>query len=107
MLYEVVLGGELAVPYSRNPLHAGLNSHRRDSPARSVGRFDRTLRNSRSRTSSGPEGSSDKGCRPCRGSTPIICAVDRSSQEFRRWVHNLFDTNDEVTYLHPACRPNY
>jgi len=22
----VVLGGELAVPYSRNPLHAGLNS---------------------------------------------------------------------------------
>ena len=31
MLKSVVLGGELAVPYTRNPLHAGLNPHRRIS----------------------------------------------------------------------------
>ena len=32
----VVLGGELAVPFTRNPLHAGLNSRFRVSTWRSV-----------------------------------------------------------------------
>ena len=32
MLDAVVLGGELAVPFSRNPLYAGLNSPFRIDP---------------------------------------------------------------------------
>lgn len=60
MLDMVVLGGELAVPYARNPLYAGLNSRPRVLKLDIWDHFDRTPRNRRSRTSSGPEGSSDK-----------------------------------------------
>jgi hypothetical protein len=55
----VVLGGELAVPYTRNPLYAGLNSLSRAVP-KAIESAGRSPRNGRSRTSSGPEGSSDK-----------------------------------------------
>jgi len=59
-MITVVLGGELAVPFSRNPLHAGLNSLLRVLIWKPIGQSDRPPRNRRLRTSSGPEGSSDK-----------------------------------------------
>ena len=65
---------------------------------RSVSRFDRTPRNSRSRTSSDPEGSSDKGRGLCRGAFPIMQAVDRSRQGFRRWVHNPSGSRHKNVY---------
>jgi len=67
----VVLGGELAVPSTRNPLYAGPNSLPRIMPE-AVNRADRSPRNRRSRTSSGPEGSSDKWCGLCRGTIPVM-----------------------------------
>ena len=70
----VVLGGELAVPFTRNPLNAGLNPRPRILYCRFLNHFDRTPRNRRSWTSSDPEGSSDKWRGPCRGSIPI-CTV--------------------------------
>ena len=68
----VVLGGELAVPFSRNPLHAGLNSLKRVSFWKRERHHDRPPRNRSPRTSSGPEGSSDKWRYLCRGKIPII-----------------------------------
>ena len=67
----VVLGGELAVPFTRNPLNAGLNPRPRILYCRFLNHFDRTPRNRRSWTSSDPEGSSDKWRGPCRGSIPV------------------------------------
>ena len=67
----VVLGGELAVPSTRNPLNAGLNSLPRVQFQQPGIHPDRPPRNRRSRTSSGPEGSSDKRCGLCRGSIPV------------------------------------
>ncbi len=66
----VVLGGELAVPCSPKSAHAGLNPLRRAEagPAGSNTGSDWTLRNRRIRTPSGPEGSSGKYHRLCRGS---------------------------------------
>ena len=74
-----MLGGELAVPFARNPLYAGLNSRPRILKLENLGHFDRTLRNRRSRTSSGPEGSSDKWCGLCRSLIPI-CIMDQGRQ---------------------------
>jgi len=90
----VVLGGELAVPFSRKPLYAGLNPpsriiFRKPDPA------DRSLRNRHSWTSSGPEGSSDKWWRLCRGSIPVMLRV-RSTETIRQGVHNRFSLSSTI-----------
>lgn len=54
-----VLGGELAVPCTRNPLYAGPNPLPRVANGVMV-RSGRSPRSRNTRTSSGPEGSSDK-----------------------------------------------
>ncbi len=58
-------------------------------PLRVLGRkilnhFDRPPRNRRSRTSSGPEGSSDKWCGLCRGSIPVMWLVYDSGNGLNR-----------------------
>jgi hypothetical protein len=68
------------VPFSRNPLYAGLNSRPRVLCLGSLIHFDRTPRNRRSRTSSDPEGSSDKRCGLCRGLIPV-CIMGRILQK--------------------------
>ena len=72
MLKLVVLGVELAVPYSRNPLKRGCIPSAGSKIWKAVAHFDRAPRNKRSRTSSGPEGSSDKWRSLCRGPIPVI-----------------------------------
>ena len=67
--FLVVLGGELAVPYTRNPLYAGPNSLLRVMPQH-FSFAGRPPRNRRSRTSSGPEGSS--------AISDAVCVADRS-----------------------------
>ena len=59
----IVLGGELAVPCTRNPLQRGRIPCSRPGSAATAGRFDnegRVLRGGALRTPSGPEGSSGK-----------------------------------------------
>ena len=72
MLELVVLGGELAVPFSRNPLKRGWIPSWGSYKWEAAMHFDRAPRNKRSRTSSGPGGSSDKWRSLCRGPTPVM-----------------------------------
>jgi len=55
-----------------------------------VGHPDRTPRNRRSRTSSGPEGSSDKRCGLCRGSIPVNFLAYIFLKKIRQGVRNHF-----------------
>ena len=92
----VVLGGELAVPFTRNPLHAGLNSRFRASNGNLrivlIGRH-------------ATDGHEPRQVRKEAAISDADCVVGRSrsvwwfmlSREVRKWVHNhlfSFYTND-------------
>lgn len=61
-----------------------------DSRTGNQNHFGRPPRNRRSRTSSGPEGSSDKWCRLCRGLIPVIAMIADFLKGFNRGCTTIF-----------------
>ena len=103
MLELVVLGGELAVPCSRNPLMRGWIPSRGSYTWKNATHFDWAPRNKRSRTSSGPGGSSDKWHSLCRGPIPVIsmpCKFHKDSTAGAQPFFLVFDASRVRLHAH-------